>query len=101
MTSNHVPLISAFKMTFRMTHRKTLKMTYKKWDFKGFPPVTKPLHCTVCICAGFAPLWNHIYYMLNSLLSLRSTIGHLLNSHQTGYTHVVKDSINDQLFLLF
>ena len=23
--------------------------------------VEKPLHCIVCICAGFAPLWNGIY----------------------------------------
>ena len=51
MTSNHVPLISAFKMTFRATFRKTfrrtfratfrttfrmtLRMTFKTWDFKS------------------------------------------------------------------
>ena len=31
MTSNHVPLISAFKMAFMMTFR----MTLKNWDFQG------------------------------------------------------------------
>ena len=47
MTSNHVPLISTFKMTFRMTirmtfrmtirmtFRMTLRMTFKTWDFRA------------------------------------------------------------------
>ena len=33
MTSNHVPLILAIRMTLRMT----LVMTFKKWDFRGYP----------------------------------------------------------------
>ena len=42
MTSNHVPLISAFKMTFRATFRRTFRTTFrmtlrtlKTWDFRG------------------------------------------------------------------
>ena len=47
MTSNHVPLILAFRMPFRMTFRitfrmtfrmtfwMTLRMTFNTWDFRG------------------------------------------------------------------
>ena len=39
MISNHVPLLSAFKMTFKITFRlilwMTLRMTFKTWDFRG------------------------------------------------------------------
>ena len=50
MTSNHVPLVSAFKMTFRafrvtlrmsfrmtfrLTFRRTLRMTFKTWLLRG------------------------------------------------------------------
>ena len=39
MTSNHVPLILAIRMTlrmiFRMTLRMTLRMIFKTWDFLG------------------------------------------------------------------
>ena len=35
MTSNHVPLISAFKMIFNMTFRMILRITFKTLDFPG------------------------------------------------------------------
>ena len=48
MTSNHVPLISAFKMTFRMTFKMTvrmtftmtLRMTFKNGILREFPGMT-------------------------------------------------------------